>query len=149
LEKRINNKEYSPYRTLKMSGYGFFFTGALFHQYYKFLDKVFVGHSVKIVLKKTLFNQLTISPFLTGFLFFYVNTMEYANQGILKVRDETIKKIKKDYFNAYINSLKVWPLANFINFFFVPIGYRVLFVNLIGACWSIYLTFISYRDIKK
>lgn len=35
---------------------------------------------------------------------------------------------------------KLWPVANLLNFAFVPASLRVLFMNFIGLGWNIYLS---------
>ena len=37
-------------------------------------------------------------------------------------------------------SWRVWPLAQYLNFNFVPAQYRVLFGNLVGFFWGIYMS---------
>eukprot|EP01080_Neovahlkampfia_damariscottae_P001987 gene1987-1495_t len=148
-EKRNTEKKYSALRTLKMSAYGTIFSGIVLYNWYKFLDKIFKQKNVKTVLLKTFVNQLTVAPYMNASLFFYVNFLAYYDQGFSKVLKETEKKIKKDLLPIFINSCKIWPAVNFVNFYFVPLNYRILFINFIGACWSIYVTFISYKDIKQ
>jgi peroxisomal membrane protein 2 len=29
----------------------------------------------------------------------------------------------------------VWPLAGLINYRYIPLQYRVLFINLVALCW--------------
>lgn len=35
---------------------------------------------------------------------------------------------------------RVWPIANLINFAFVPANLRVLFMNIVGIGWNIFLS---------
>lgn len=35
---------------------------------------------------------------------------------------------------------KLWPVANLINFAFVPANLRVLFMNFVGLGWNIFLS---------
>ncbi len=48
-------------------------------------------------------------------------------------------------------SLKVWPIANFFTFTFVPIPYQVLFNNFVGVFFNAYLSYIhnDYEDKQK
>ena len=34
----------------------------------------------------------------------------------------------------------LWPMANFINFYFVPPIWRVLYSNLVSVVWETYLS---------
>ena len=38
-----------------------------------------------------------------------------------------------------VKAWRVWPLAALINFAFVPLNFRVLFINVVALCWSTFL----------
>jgi peroxisomal membrane protein 2 len=44
-----------------------------------------------------------------------------------------------------VNSWKVWPIASFISFNYVPAELRVLFVNVVAFFWVIILSGIAAR----
>ena len=48
-------------------------------------------------------------------------------------------KIMRDYPLVQMNGWKVWPLAALINYRFVPLQFRVLFVNVVALGWSTFL----------
>ena len=54
--------------------------------------------------------------------------------------------IKEKWLSIIKHGLIVWPLANFINFKWIPSGYRVLYVNVIGMGWNTYLSCASHDD---
>lgn len=39
---------------------------------------------------------------------------------------------------------KLWPLANFISFAFVPLELRVLFGNVVSVGWSVYVSAVTH-----
>jgi hypothetical protein len=41
--------------------------------------------------------------------------------------------------NVQITSLKVWPAVQTINFYFIPLNLRVLYMNVSLVFWTIYL----------
>ena len=53
-------------------------------------------------------------------------------------------KLRRDLLTANINGWKWWVPGEFINFRFVPLGYRVLWANGLAAVWNVYLSFISH-----
>lgn len=47
----------------------------------------------------------------------------------------TKKRLQRDYPNIQKNGWKVWPIAALINYRYVPVKLRVLFVNVVAFCW--------------
>ena len=45
------------------------------------------------------------------------------------------------------NQYKLWPLAQLINFYFIPLNYRLLYVNIVAFFWNIYLAYAI--QVKK
>jgi hypothetical protein len=48
-------------------------------------------------------------------------------------------QIRRDYPLVQLNGWKVWPVAALINYKFVPLQFRVLFINCVALGWSIFL----------
>ena len=42
----------------------------------------------------------------------------------------------------------VWPIPNLINLFYIPLRYRVLFVNSLGFFWNIYVNWYAHYVLK-
>jgi protein Mpv17 len=53
------------------------------------------------------------------------------------------EKLDKTYWNALTSNWMVWPFVQVVNFSFVPLDYRVLFVNGLSIFWNCYLSYIS------
>ncbi|CAD8101485.1 unnamed protein product [Paramecium primaurelia] len=56
-----------------------------------------------------------------------------------------IEAIKKNFTKVMITNWQVWPAAQIINFWLIPRPYQVLWVNLIGYFWNIYLSYIQHK----
>lgn len=52
-------------------------------------------------------------------------------------------KLSKSYVPALTANYYIWPLVQAVNFRFVPLQYRVLFVNVISIGWNCYLSFLN------
>lgn len=52
-------------------------------------------------------------------------------------------KLDKSYVPALTTNYMVWPFVQLVNFKFVPLQHRVLFVNLIAIGWNCYLSFLN------
>jgi protein Mpv17 len=51
--------------------------------------------------------------------------------GVLerKSSEQILAKMKQDYFTTLLANYAVWPVANFVNFQYIPPNYRVLYVR--------------------
>ncbi|KAH9488967.1 Protein Mpv17 [Bulinus truncatus] len=129
-------KQYDVKRTGRFLVLGFFVFGPIMRGWYLVLDRMYSGKKLAAV-KMMATDQLCMSPF---FLSTFLTVM-----GVLK--GETIEdiknKFKKDFCPILLNNYKVWPLAQLINFYFMPLQHRVLFVNFIALGWNTYLAWAT------
>lgn len=59
-------------------------------------------------------------------------------------KKEAIKeKFRDAYVPALIANYKIWPLAQFINFKFMPVQYRLPFASSLGILWNAYLSWLN------
>lgn len=67
--------------------------------------------------------------------------------GIMEGRDAAhIRRKYSDMFRpALITNWQVWPLAQVINFRFMPLAYRVPFQSSCGVFWTLYLSILNSR----
>lgn len=52
-------------------------------------------------------------------------------------------KLDKNYKNALTTNYMVWPFVQTVNFKFIPLDHRVLFVNIISIGWNCYLSALN------
>lgn len=43
-------------------------------------------------------------------------------------------------------SYKIWPLASVVNFAFVPVEKRIVFLSAVGLGWGIYMSLMAARQ---
>jgi hypothetical protein len=54
-------------------------------------------------------------------------------------------KTRADFLKVILAGAVIWPPAQMVNFFFVPLPYRVLFINLVGFGWSTYTSLVASK----
>ena len=59
------------------------------------------------------------------------------------------RTMKKDFLRVIIAGAIVWPPAQMVNFLYVPLPYRVLFINVVGLGWSTYTSFVASRGYLR
>ena len=58
-------------------------------------------------------------------------------------------KLAKSYWPALSTNYLVWPFVQVINFKFVPLDHRVLFVNIVSIGWNCYLSMVNSKGSSK
>lgn len=141
-------------------------SGPPHHVFYKWLDKLIPAATTTAVIKKIGLDQLIFSP-ICIFVFFY-------GAGLVEghpVRDST-NELKQKFWtvykvgdynwfmilwqrNSFVSPLfllqtdwTVWPAAQFINFYFLPPHYRVLYVNVVTTLYNVFLSHIKHKDMS-
>ncbi|GAB5363088.1 hypothetical protein AAMO2058_000853300 [Amorphochlora amoebiformis] len=161
IEFNDNPKPYEFRRSLVMATIGLAFTAPLLHMWYGGLHHFFfeglgrewlaaAGLSSKLPTTLALLaaDQLLFSPIATV-LFFMMNgigtslaAFDFNLMPRIRAVNETLRR---EYWTTMINNWKLWPAAQLLNFFFVPLQFQVLFSNFVGLIWTCYLSLAAYR----
>nr|ACO12458.1 Mpv17 [Lepeophtheirus salmonis] len=123
-----------PISVIRFSGIGTFFVGPSVRLWYLFMERV-IGSAVN---KKTTFikvgmDQLLFAPTFTAGIMIVINPLQ------AKSFDEIKKELRSKYTDVMLNGWKIWPMAQVVNFYFIPFLYRPLFVNIVALFWNTYL----------
>eukprot|EP00897_Mesotaenium_endlicherianum_P002764 jgi/Mesen1/2515/ME000016S01862 len=134
-QKLAGGKELQMRRTVLMALFGAVYGGPSAHFVHRLLDRLFAPKGDFLsVAKKVVVEQLTYGPLCNILLMAYISLVVEGRSWHL-----TRRKLEKDYASVQLNGWKVWPLAALINYRYVPIQFRVLFVNIVGIFWSTFL----------
>ncbi|GCC35614.1 mitochondrial inner membrane protein Mpv17 isoform X1 [Chiloscyllium punctatum] len=126
-------------RTLRMTTVGLTYVGPVLGVWYKLLDQLVVGKSKTVAFKKMLLDQFALAPsFLACFL---------ALTGFLggHSREEVWLKLKKDYKDTLISNYYIWPTVQMLNFYFVPLVYRLPLIQVVALMWNTYLSWMANK----
>jgi hypothetical protein len=137
-EKEKEGRSLDLWRVLKFTAIGSFFVGPVLHYWYGFLCVKIPGSTLSSTIQRVALDQLVLAPlFVPAFLSIVL---------ILDGKTETImEKLKSDWASTMLTNYTVWVPAMFINFKFVPAQLQVLFSNLVGFGWNIYLSNVSHH----
>ncbi|KAK7058270.1 hypothetical protein VNI00_001901 [Paramarasmius palmivorus] len=93
--------------------------------------------------KRVACDQLIMAP--TGLALFL------GSMGVMEGRNKSqIRQKYEDLFvPALVTNWQVWPIAQLINFRFMPLPYRVPFQSTCGVFWTLYLSIINSREDQK
>ena len=79
-------------------------------------------------------DQLIFAPVFIGLFLSSMAVMEGGSPE---------KKLEKSYWPALQANYMLWPFVQLVNFKFVPLHHRVLFVNVISIGWNCFLSMLN------
>ncbi|XP_075971147.1 mpv17-like protein 2 [Anticarsia gemmatalis] len=114
--------------------------GPLHHYYYLYLDKLIPKVNVKTVFIKIACDQAIASP-LTLLGFFY-------GMGVLerKSLEQCTDEVKDKLLYTYMGDCIYWPPIQFINFYYLPTHYRVVYINVATMIFNVFLSYMKHFD---
>ncbi|XP_015607859.1 mpv17-like protein 2 [Cephus cinctus] len=113
--------------------------GPFHHYFYAVLDRVLPGRNTSSVMKKTFIDQIVASPTCLAIFFFGIGAME--QRKIEDINDE----VKLKFVDTWKVDCCFWPPTQFVNFLFVPVQYRVIYINLMTMIYDIFLSHMKYE----
>ncbi|ODQ67950.1 hypothetical protein NADFUDRAFT_81065 [Nadsonia fulvescens var. elongata DSM 6958] len=114
-------------------GFGYSFVQ---YPWYLILNSLYDEKNVFLhTLQRVLTDQLVYSP-VNLLVFFTYTTFVIEGGGSADVK----AKIRRVYLRTLATNYCVWPLAQFINFIFIPVQGQVPFASTIGVFWNAFLS---------
>lgn len=127
---------WDPWRTRKMAMSGVT-VGVVCHFWYGFLDRLIVGHTLSTVAQKIVIDQVIGSPLSLAAFFATVALLEGKSlRDFNSMKDKAVK--------LYVAEWLIWPPAQFINFYFLPTKFRVLYDNTVSFGYDIYSSYVTH-----
>lgn len=116
-------------------------TGLVSHHWYILLDN-YLGSKrcLKLVTAKVLLDQILFSP--VNLLVYFSTLGICERSSVSRVKDELVEKGLE---NIYIAEWVIWPPAQYINFYILPLKYRILFDNIVSLGFDIYSPYVKYN----
>jgi len=137
-------------RILHVAITGCLWSGPITHYWYNVLEKMYaiiakaaniqssaVELVVKLILDSTIFSSVTI----TGY--FAVRSI-LEGTGLKGVSN----KLKTRFVSTLFGAWRFWPLANAVNFWCVPMQFRVLYMNVLSLFWTGWLSYVNSQKIS-
>lgn len=93
------------------------------------------------LIKRVAADQLIMAP--VGLALFI------GSMGMMegRTRSQIKEKYKDMYGDAIVANWKVWPIAQTVNFRYMPLPYRVPFSQACGVLWTLYLSMLNSRYV--
>ncbi|RMX63400.1 hypothetical protein DD238_007619 [Peronospora effusa] len=139
-DKSDREDRYGLKRTARMMVWGGLVFGPIGHVWYNFLEKTIRGKGTAAIIKKIAIDQVILAPPLALAFFTYAG---YAEGEPLH---DTVKTAVTKLRPTLAVNWTVWPLVHVGTFGFVPLQYRVLYINVANIGWSAFLSQMASKD---
>ncbi|CAI5455735.1 unnamed protein product [Caenorhabditis angaria] len=135
------NKTWDKVRTARFAFLASCFMVPTVNVWYKLLDKLQGSTKLGLVVKRVMIDQLCFSPVFNAAMLFNLRFLQFQSA------EKSIEMLKEDWFNIWTSSLKVWPTVALINFYFMPIQYRITINQIVSFFWNSYLSYSTQKPI--
>ncbi|KAL3989907.1 Mpv17 / PMP22 family protein [Acanthocheilonema viteae] len=136
VEKRWQKGNYNPARTTRFSALIFFWIAPITYRWFLLLEKL-EGKASLLPLKRMILDQSLAAPLFT---FSFITNLRILEGNSPK---DALEKANKDIIPVMKTNYKIWPLAQLINFYLLPLRYRLIFVQFVGLFWNMYLSYAT------
>jgi protein Mpv17 len=96
--------------------------------------------SIKSLSKRVAADQLIMAPLGLGLFISAMGLMEGRSPRQVEERFQDL------YGPLLLANWKVWPLAQLVNFRYMPLPYRVPFSQTVGVFWTLYLSIVNSEE---
>ncbi|XP_057308553.1 protein Mpv17-like [Hydractinia symbiolongicarpus] len=130
-------------RTTKLFAMGLFFIGPGLRSWYVVLDRLVIGTSSSVVIKKVLLDQGIWAPTFIAAFFTVSDVIDGKSFGDIR------RRLQHSYIPALQANYMLWPWVQLANFYFIPVQHRVIVVNFVALFWNTYLAWAVNKNIDN
>lgn len=113
---------------------GIGFVGPVVRGWYLILERVVgSGSGGAVVFKKVLLDQTLFGPLFVPSFMIVLGTLQRRSWDDIK------QSLRANYLQVLQTMYMIWPVAQFVNFRFVPFSYRQAFGSCVAIVWNTYL----------
>ena len=117
--------------------------GPVLRTWFLTLDRIIPATTKFVSLKKVLLDQSLFAPFMICLFFGVTETL--AGRKPYQIKET----LQESYPETLLTNYKIWPLAQIVNFTFVPIQHRVAYVQIVAIFWNAYLSWMTNKSLSK
>lgn len=130
-------------RTVKFTILNTLLVGPMLHYWYGFLVLKIPGTGSLSTVYRVALDQLVFAPFCIIPAFFSCSLLLEGTPELIPA------KLHADWAPTMLANFSLWVPAQFINFRLVPPQFQVLFANLVGLFWNVYLSAATAKEVKS
>mmetsp|Transcript_21715 Transcript_21715/g.64030 ORF Transcript_21715/g.64030 Transcript_21715/m.64030 type:complete len:185 (-) Transcript_21715:320-874(-) len=123
--------------------------------WWQYLDRRWPGTVLKAVATKVAVNQVVVTPINSATFIYWCKHAEALAQQHDKtdgevtdwtaVRLDAFNHLQREIGGLLVSSCAFWPGVNAVNFAYVPVHSRIVFMSSAAVCWGAWLSHVSHR----
>lgn len=118
------------------------FVGPVLRTWYLSLEKIVRPTGRIIPLKKMLLDQGIFAPVFLPCFLVCLGALQRQSWSSIK------RKVRTDYIPVLTANYVLWPAAQMLNFYLVPLHYRVVYASGVALIWNTYLSWKANRSAR-
>eukprot|EP00741_Cyanophora_paradoxa_P015661 tig00020903_g15118.t1 len=131
-------------RVARMAIVGLILNGPTIHAWYNlFLDRVVPGKSTRDVIIKLILDETIFAPLSVVAFFVLMSVLEGRDNAYMRDR------VKQEFWPTYFADMSIWPMAQAINFKWVPRLYCALYMNVVSVGWAVFLAGQAQKQVVR
>ena len=127
-------------RILKSCMFGIVVAPYLYFQLSVIVPRLFPGKNKLSVIKSVLY-AISISDGIFNFSYFVFMSLASGKKIDSSLKSEIMEK----YVPVQLFSMKIWFFLTGMNFFLIPIHFRVAFDNTLCTFWNMFLSYVEHN----
>ncbi|KAI1724375.1 mpv17 / PMP22 family domain-containing protein [Ditylenchus destructor] len=138
--ENVSLSHYDLMRTTRFFLLPTFYIAPVLGKWFRTLEKWSVpgrwlfGSRKTLPLKKLAVDQIFFAPIFSASIIYNLRLMEgYSIK-------ESWEKLVIDYWDIYKRSIQYWPCMQLINFYVIPLQFRVIFTQVAALIWNVFLS---------
>ncbi|CAG9989272.1 unnamed protein product [Clonostachys byssicola] len=143
---QIEKSKWDWERTLRMTAIGGFALGPTMAVWYRLLQRrIQLSTHTRSVLARVLADQAIFAPGSIVGLYYLTELLQPSTGTIQKRLSAAQQSVENSFTQVLLKNYTLWPAVSYLNFFYVPLQYRLLVSNTVAIFWSAYLSFTVNR----
>ncbi|KAK3581776.1 hypothetical protein CHS0354_017216 [Potamilus streckersoni] len=139
LEQNLISKKkvYDSLKTVRVTLVGTFLVAPLVFNWIRLTERLLPSKKVPAVLIKVLCDQFLFAP--VAITTFYIGT------NILERQKDLLAEWKRKFFPTWTTGMMFWPIAQAINFRFIPWELKTIYLPCCSLIWTTYLCYMKEK----
>ena len=125
----------------RFSLYGGLFAGPVIHNWVRFMSRMIPRTTLPYVMLKVMIDQLCLGPVLLSAFLIILTAMEG------RTTEEIARQWKEKFLPTFSTAVTVWPVIMAVNYKFVPLKLRSVYIAVCNFFWIIFLAHQKNRDV--
>uniref|UniRef100_A0AAF5PJI2 Mpv17-like protein 2 n=1 Tax=Wuchereria bancrofti TaxID=6293 RepID=A0AAF5PJI2_WUCBA len=133
------NESFNVARTRQFATMGLVI-GPMCHFWYRWLEKTMIRGTKATIISKKIACDIVASPVFGSILISGLALLE-GNSIV-----DAIAEYRRKFIRIFVLDICVWPPTQLINFWFLPLKFRVIYVNCVQLFYNCCLSYIKHNE---